>query len=93
MLLRYEDLMRNPERLLAFTGLRQEEVEQLLPSFEAAWEEHRTNHHRAVEGRKRALGGGRPGHLRRVEDKLLFILVYFKIYPLQEVQATLFGMS
>jgi hypothetical protein len=31
--------------------------------------------------------------LWRLEDKLLFILVYFKTYPLQEVQATLFGMS
>lgn len=31
--------------------------------------------------------------MRRLEDKLLFILVYFKVYPLQEVQGTLFGMS
>ena len=93
MILRYEDLMKNPKRLLALTGLKQEEIEQLLPPFEAAWEEHRTKHHRAAESRKRALGGGRPGQLRRVEDKLLFILVYFKVYPLQEVQGTLFGMG
>ena len=73
MILRYEDLMKNPKRLLALTGLKQEEIEQLLPPFEAAWEEHRTKHHRAAESRKRALGGGRPGHLRRVEDKMLFM--------------------
>lgn len=93
MLLRLEELLKNPERFLAFTGLTQEEFEQLLPSFEAAWDEHRKNYHRPAEARKRALGGGRPGQLRRVEDKLLFILVYFKLYPLQEVQGTLFGMG
>ena len=93
MQLRYEELLTKPERLLAWTGLTQEEIEQLQPSFAVAWEEHRKSYHRAPESRKRSLGAGRPGQLRRVEDKLLFILVYFKVYPLQEVQATLFGLS
>ena len=93
MILRYEELMHQPERLLALTGLTQEEVEQPLPSFAVAWEAQRTTYHRPVEGRKRALGAGRRGHLPRVEDKLLFILVYFKVYPLQEVQGALFGMG
>jgi len=31
--------------------------------------------------------------MKSAEDKLLFILFYFKIYPLQEVQAYIFGMS
>jgi hypothetical protein len=73
MILRYEELMKNPERLLAFTGLKQEEIEQMLRAFEAAWEAHRTSYHRPTEGRKRALGAGRPGQLPRGEDKLLFI--------------------
>lgn len=93
MQLRYEELVQKPERVLAWTGLTQAEIEQMLPAFEVAWEEHRKTHHRAPESRKRGLGAGRPGQLRRLEDKLLFILVYFKVYPLQEVQATLFGMS
>lgn len=93
MILRYEELVKNPERLLALTGHTQEEIEQLLPSFEVAWEEHRVTHHRPVESRKRAFGGGRRGQLHRLEDKLLFILVYFKVYPLQEVQGTLFGLG
>lgn len=93
MILRYEDLMKKPERLLAFTGLKHEEIEQMLPSFTAAWEAHRKNYHRPTEGRKRTLGAGRPGRLHRVEDKLLFILVYFKVYPLQDVQGALFGIG
>ena len=31
--------------------------------------------------------------MQSAEDKLLFILFYFKIYPLQEVQAYIFGMN
>jgi len=93
MILRYEEVVKNPERFLAFTGHTQEEFEQVLPSFEAAWEEHRATYHRAIERRKRAVGGGRRGQVHRVEDKLLFILVYFKVYPLQEVQGMLFGMG
>jgi hypothetical protein len=33
--------MKNPERLLVLTGLKHEEIERMLPSFEAAWEAHR----------------------------------------------------
>jgi len=93
MILRYEELRQSPIRFLALTGLNHEEFERLLPLFEAAWEDHRKNYHRPLEERKRVLGAGRPGKLRRAEDKLLFILVYFKVYPLQEVQGMLFGLS
>jgi hypothetical protein len=48
---------------------------------------------RYKQARKRRYGGGRKPHLLVIEDKLLFILVYFKVYPLQEVIAACFGMS
>jgi len=43
--------------------------------------------------RQRDYGGGRKARLETCEDKLLFILVYFKTYPLQEVLAFHFDMS
>ena len=93
MALTYEAVKENPTRLRACTGIDREEFERLLPTFTLAWEEHQRTHHRAPESRKRALGGGRKGHLRTIEARLFFILFYFKTYPLQEVMATLFGMS
>ena len=39
------------------------------------------------------MGAGRKAHLSVLEDKLLFILVYFRLYPTQAVQRFLFGMS
>ena len=43
--------------------------------------------------RLRERGGGRQGSLKTMEAKLLFILFYFKFYPVQEVQGYLFGMG
>jgi Helix-turn-helix of DDE superfamily endonuclease len=45
------------------------------------------------DNRQRQYGGGQPeSTVVNVEDKLLFILYYFKVYPLQEILAFEFGM-
>ncbi|MEM1236134.1 MAG: transposase family protein [Pseudomonadota bacterium] len=81
-----------PRTLCSLTGLRVSEFEALLPSFGDAWDDFiRETFER--EGRKRAVGAGRKAHLKGLEDKLLFILMYFRLYPTQEVQGFLFGMS
>jgi len=51
------------------------------------------DNHIKKKTRQRRLGGGRKARLASIEDKLLFILIYFKIYPLQEVMASMFAMS
>jgi hypothetical protein len=43
--------------------------------------------------RQRAVGGGRKGQLRTAEQKLLFILVYQKAYPLQTLLGEVFELS
>ena len=43
--------------------------------------------------RQRRSGGGTKGTLHGMEDKLLFILVYHKTYPLQTMQGLHFGLS
>jgi hypothetical protein len=43
--------------------------------------------------RQRAVGGGRKGQLRMPEQKLLFILVYQKAYPLQTLLGEVFELS
>jgi DDE superfamily endonuclease/Helix-turn-helix of DDE superfamily endonuclease len=90
--MQYATLKNKPRTLRSLTGLNPSEFEALLPSFSAAWEGFVLETFERV-GRKRAYGGGRKAHLSQLEDKLLFILVYFRIYPTQEVQGYLFGMS
>lgn len=43
--------------------------------------------------RKRAIGAGRPSHLKTLEDKLLFILIYVRMYPLLFLHGVMFNLS
>lgn len=93
-MLKYETLKDSPDRFLALTSLEPDEFEKLLPSFSRAWQEYlEQEESERKTKRRRKKGGGRRGQLKRIEDKLLFILVYFKTYPLQVVQGQLFGLS
>jgi len=93
MLLSYDRVKDNPTAFRACTGLDQPEFEILLVSFAQAWHRYVEDNHIKVKARKRQYGGGRKATLARMEDKLFFILFYFKTYPLQEVLALLFGLS
>ena len=88
-MIRYATLKKKPKDLLALTGLARREFDELLPVFEQTLPKSRKRRKR----RQRAPGGGRKPALPTVADKLLFILVYTKTYPLQAVQAQLFEMS
>jgi DDE superfamily endonuclease/Helix-turn-helix of DDE superfamily endonuclease len=43
--------------------------------------------------RQRQVGAGQKGALPEITDKLVFILVYFRVYPVQEAQGLFFGMG
>ena len=91
-MLSYHDLKSNPRVLRAFTSLDPEEFDMLLIPFERR-QDYINRHYIHKKARKRRYGGGRKPHLVAIEDKSLFILFYFKVYPLQAVIARLFGMS
>ena len=92
-MLSYLTLKDKPRVLRAFTSLEREEFKTLLIPFEQAWDAYVRDQFRHKKARKRRSGGGRKPHLLAIEDKLFFILFYFKVYPLQEVIAAFFGMS
>lgn len=93
-MLDYTALKSNRRRFLALTGLTPKEFHVLLPAFSEAYR-HRYEGPKTLAGRKRKrpVGSGRSGMLTALEQKLLFILVYQKTYPLQVVQGELFGLS
>jgi len=85
MKMRYQELSHRPRTLRSLTSLTPSEFKALLPSFSQAWsEEVKAMSERPV--RKRAYGAGRTEHLEKIEDKLLFILFYYRQCPTQEVQ-------
>ena len=93
-MLNYAKIKSKEQLFLDMTSLTPAEFEKLLLSFEKAWNNYQENQvSKDRSQRKRKEGGGRKSSIKKIEDKLLFILVYFKIYPLQVVQGQLFGMS
>ncbi|RLC80226.1 MAG: transposase, partial [Chloroflexi bacterium] len=93
-MLNYAKVADKPNMLRALTGLTKEAFEKLAQAFAQAYEEHLDELDRQREKpRQRRRGGGRKSAIPTIEDKLLFILVYFRLYPIQIVQGFLFGLS
>ena len=91
-MLSYAKVKNKPRVLQSLTGLTTAEFENLMVSFKQAWEEYVEAHY-INQARQRRYGGGRQPQLNEPQDKLLFILVYFRLYPTQEVQGFLFGIG
>jgi Helix-turn-helix of DDE superfamily endonuclease/DDE superfamily endonuclease len=90
----YMSLLSQRRAFLALTGLTPAEFRHLLPAFQTACARtYPADRTAAGRPRQRWPGAGRPSALRRTEDKLLFVLVYLKTYPLQVVLGKLFGIS
>src|SRR5215831_11393374 len=93
MVFSYQQVHQHPKLLLAMTSLTQAEFQQLLSHFQHAWDQYVQQHYVDRDNRQRQYGAGRSEEtLVTLEDKLLFILYYMKVYPLQEVLAFEFGM-
>jgi Helix-turn-helix of DDE superfamily endonuclease len=93
MVFSYHQVQEHPKLLLAMTSLTQAAFHQLLPHFQYAWDQHVQQHYVDRGDRQRQYGAGRSETtLVTIEDKLLFILYYGKVYPLQEILAFEFGM-
>lgn len=79
----------------SLTGINPEEFEKLLPSFEKAYANYEEAHYEKENDKKRerGIGAGSKAVLNTIEDKLLFILFYYRIYPVQIVQGFFFSMN
>ncbi len=90
----YAELKTNTRKFLSLTSLTPFEFESLLPAFEKAYlKKYPATKTMAGNARKRKVGAGRKGSLENIEQKLLFVLVYQKGYPLQSIMGELFGIS
>ena len=93
-MLTYAKLENKPRELLAATGLNKDEFEALLEAFSGCYRSHQsTAYTQQGQKRQRQTGGGRRSKLQTMADKLLFILMYEKTYPLQSMHGLQFGLS
>lgn len=78
----------NQDRLLrALTGLNCKAFDALLADFSTLYEQSRQ-----TQPRQRAVGGGRKARLLKTQEKLFFILFYFKCYPTFDLAGLIFDM-
>jgi hypothetical protein len=93
-MLDYDTLKQDERKFVALTGITPAEFHRLLPAFARAYARvFPATKTQAGTPRQRRRGAGRKAVLLRPADKLLFILVYQKAYPLQELLGSLFDLS
>jgi len=88
----FDKLSKRPRLFQRMTGLTLEEFICLLDKFRSSWQIFVQDEFLSKE-RIRVFGGGRHSRLLSLEDKLLFILIYTRIYPLMIVQGVFFGFE
>src|SRR5512132_3638850 len=92
--LQFADIQTRPPEVLDLTSLTVEEFREVVPPFEVAFHAHMAAW--CLDGRPRTARRYTTYTncpLPTPEDRLVFILVYLKTYPLQVVQGRLFGMG
>ena len=88
-----EHAKRSDRLMRATTSLTVPEFDELAGRFGVAWAAARAAKTAAGTVRQRRPGGGRKGCLVSAQQKLFFILLYFKAYPTQDVMGLLFGIT
>src|SRR5262249_29978173 len=90
---RFTELQSRPIEFLDFMSLTLDEFQQLVPPFEAAFNARMATWRMDGQPRTaRRFTVYKTCPLLTPEDRLLFILVSLKTYPLQVVHGRLFGM-
>lgn len=93
-MIKFQLLKKSLAVFQCFTGLNLAAFYELQASFERAYEADLDKRDKErTQNRKRERGGGRNSALSSLEDKMLFILFYFRVYPVQEVQGYVFGLG
>lgn len=85
-------IRKSPRIMSAMTGVTPDEFTALLSTFAQAWKEAKEKQHEN-NAEKRAIGGGRKGFLKTMEDKLFFILLYAKCYPTYDLLGVIYDCN
>lgn len=89
----YQTIVSRPKIFHRLTGLTTEEFDLLLDKFASRYDIAIVHPRLKLATRKRAVGGGRKGSISTPADKLFFILVYARVYPLLIFQGLFFSMN
>lgn len=88
--------LKDNRLMKAVTGMSVNELQELAKDFVRKFEKEKQSKYK--EGlkkgkRKRKPGGGRTGQLKTTNEKLFFILLYFKCYPTFDLLGLMFDLN
>lgn len=86
-------LKSRPTLFARLVGLNIAEFGKLYDVFSSFWEAFIRTEFIERKNRKREYGGGNRPKLKLTEDKLLFILMYFRLYPIQILHGMWFDIT
>lgn len=87
----YDGLSRKPEIFRSFTGLEVSEFDSVYDEVESRYYDYEGKR-LSREGRRNEMGGGRPFKLS-LEDRLLMLLVYYRLYITSTLVGFLFDLD
>ncbi len=92
----FRKLQNKPTLFLSITGMRLERFESLMPEFEQVYDEMETQRKSCVvktgEERQRQVGGGAQ-FSTALQERLLMLLLYYRLYLTQELMTLLFDVD
>ena len=91
--LKLDKIRKNPAQFLSLTGFSSKEFDELALEFRIEWNQYSSHFTLKGKPRQRIALPRKTNVLPGHHDKLLFILVYLKTFPLQEIQADTFSMT
>lgn len=91
--LKLAKLKKNPVQFQSLTGFSTKEFDELSLEFRIEWNQYSSHFTLDGKPRQRIALPRKTNVLPGYQDKLLFILVYLKTSPLQELQAATFSMT
>lgn len=90
--LNFNYLSQKPTKFYRLTGLNVGEFLILKEKIEPLWKKAEIKR-LSYPNRQRAIGGGRPYHLRSLEDKMLLLFIFYRTYLNYDFLGIIFGFD
>lgn len=88
----FNTLFQKPSKFYRTTGVKREEFLSILEKIEPLWQEAEIKR-LSRSNRQRAIGGGRKYHLKLLEDKVLLVFIFYRLYLTYDFLGLIFGFD
>ena len=92
-MLSYNRLSRKPRLFISFTGLSIKQFDDIYKEIESKYEKYEIKRLSYKRNRERDIGSGRRFKLLDIKDRVIMVLVYYRLYITYTLMEFLFGLD